>query len=243
MYALARLAAAVACTATVLATGCYYPNGNQSPGTDVDNNGTPVYSCNSTSTDSYCCYDGCDCQANSGFEIFTFAQSPADVYTVTIIGESFVQTHTSAASSATQTSNIVTTETPSAASSTSTSGAAATSTSSSTAKESKGTNTVALGVGLGVGIGVAALLGIGVFFFCRRRKNRKPYAPPSQLSTDEYVLSPHHPSTKYAYTAEAKGSLAPTAITTTPQTHEMGDERSEKLVELPANEPSAQSSA
>ncbi|KAJ4340223.1 hypothetical protein N0V95_007543 [Ascochyta clinopodiicola] len=194
---------------------------------DVDNNGVPVYSCNSTTTDSYCCYDGCNCNANSGFDIFTFAQSPADVYTVTIIGESYTQTHTSAAPSTSSTartsaaasgasaaaSSIV----PSGASSGVPSGAAsatrpsasnasasATSTPTAAAEPAKKTNTTALGVGLGVGIPVAALLAVGAFFLLRRRKNRDAYQPASEMAADEYDLDPTSPSTKYAYMAEAE---------------------------------------
>ncbi|KAF2632535.1 hypothetical protein BU25DRAFT_444628 [Macroventuria anomochaeta] len=308
MHALARLVTALACSTTVLAAQCYFPNGgkvdsdtacnpnalvsaccydNQAclsnglcvsdphdpvkarlhRGTctdadwksgncprhclDIDNNGVPVYSCNSTSTDSYCCYDGCDCQANSGFEIFTFAQSPADVYTVTIIGESYTQTHTSAASSTS--SSIATTSSAStsasasastavfsAASSASIASASATSTPSSAAEPTKKSNTTALGVGLGVGIPVAALIGVGVFFLLRRRRNRNGSAAPSEMAADEYALHPRSPSTKYAYMAEAEVAAGRDAP---PVTQELSGERNEKPVELPATAPSAPSTA
>ena len=220
----------------------------------------PVHSCNSTTTDSYCCYDGCDCKVNSGFEIFTFAQSPADVYTLTIIGESYTQTHTSAASSTATsaapfitgtsassalTSTAATSATnnsPKASSPTSpsTSPTGAPATSSPDPKPSTSPNGVALGVGLGIGLPFAALLGVGLFFLLRRRKNRNPYAATaaagsSQFSgdADEYALSPQSPSERYAYMAE-KGQAAPTATATaTTPIHEMSGERDEKIAELP----------
>lgn len=216
----------------------------------------PVHSCNSTTTDSYCCYDGCDCKVNSGFEIFTFAQSPADVYTLTIIGESYTQTHTSAASStatsaapiitgtsasSASTSTAATTNSPKASSSTSpsTSPTDSPATSSPSPKPSSSPNGIALGVGLGIGLPLAALLGVGLFFLLRRRKARNPYATAaadsSQFSgdADEYALSPQSPSERYAYMAE-KGRAAPTATATgVAPIHEMSGERDEKIAELP----------
>ncbi|KAF9698764.1 hypothetical protein EKO04_003102 [Ascochyta lentis] len=298
MHLRARLAAVLACAATVFAQKCYFPNGGEvgsdtacNPnalvsaccydnqaclsnglcvsdphdpvkarlhrGTctdadwksgncprqclDVDNNGVPVYSCNSTTTDSYCCYDGCDCEANSGFDIFTFAQSPADVYTVTIIGESYTQTHTSAASSTF--SSIATTSASasgtasgaafSAGPSASNANASPTSAPTAAAEPAKKTNTTALGAGLGVGIPVAALLAAGAFFLLRRRKNRAAYHPPSEMAADEYALDPRSPSTKYAYMAEAEVEAGRDA----PAAHEMSGVRNEKPVELPASAP------
>ena len=212
----------------------------------------PVHSCNSTTTDSYCCYDGCDCKVNSGFEIFTFAQSPADVYTLTIIGESYTQTHTSAASStatsaapiitgtsasSASTSTAATTNSPKASSPTSPTDSPATS--SPSPKPSSSPNGIALGVGLGIGLPLAALLGVGLFFLLRRRKARNPYATAaadsSQFSgdADEYALSPQSPSERYAYMAE-KGRAAPTATATgVAPIHEMSGERDEKIAELP----------
>lgn len=230
----------------------------------------PVHSCNSTTTDSYCCYDGCDCKVNSGFEIFTFAQSPADVYTLTIIGESYTQTHTSAASSTATSAAPSTTGTSassaatssaaasapndssSASPSTSPTGAPATSspsTDASSPKPSTGPNGVALGVGLGIGLPFAALLGVGLFFLLRRRKNRNPYAATaaagsSQFSgdADGYALSPQSPSERYAYMAE-KGQAAPTTATTVTPIHEMSGERDEKIAELPVTGKGAPSMA
>ena len=218
-----------------------------------------MYSCNSTTTDSYCCYDGCDCKTNSGFEIFTFAQSPADVYTLTIIGESYTQTHTSAASStATSAASSITSTSASSGSpeasssaspSTSQTGAPATSSPSSGAS-SNGPNGVALGVGLGIGLPFAALLGVGLFFLLRRRKARNPYAAAaaggsSQFSgdADEYALSPQSPSERYAYMAE-KGKAAPTTTATavTP-IHEMSGERGGEISELPVTGKGAPSMA
>ncbi|KAF3039106.1 hypothetical protein E8E11_004166 [Didymella keratinophila] len=205
----------------------------------IDNNGVPVYSCNSTSTDSYCCYDGCDCQANSGFEIFTFAQSPADVYTLTIIGESFTQTHISSASSTAATtsasvpasvSNSASTAVPTAGSSAPAGTASSTSTSAPAAEPENKSNTTALGVGLGVGIPVAALIGVGIFFLLRRRRNRYADSPASELAVDEYTPNHTSPSTKYAHTAEAEMA---TAAPTAPVTHELSGERTGPA-ELPA---------
>ncbi|KAJ4325467.1 hypothetical protein N0V94_000610 [Neodidymelliopsis sp. IMI 364377] len=200
---------------------------------DIDNNGVPVYSCNATTTDSYCCYDGCDCNANSASEIFTFAQSPADVYTVTIIGESFTQTHTSTTSTSTisTASSVATTSASTSASSPASTAPDATASSTSApaaAEPAKKSNTTALGVGLGVGIPVAALLGVGIFFLLRRRKNRAAHPAPVEVASDEYALHPQPESTKYAYVAEADVVGSP------PAAHELSGER-EKPVELPAD--------
>ncbi|KAH6620094.1 hypothetical protein C7974DRAFT_398889 [Boeremia exigua] len=209
---------------------------------DIDNNGVPVYSCNSTTTDSYCCYDGCDCSAGSASEVFTFAQSPADVYTLTIIGESFTQTRTSTASSSTSTTSASSgassapSSAPASASaspSTSSPATAATTTTTPAPLEPAASkpNTTALGVGLGVGIPAAAALAAGIFFLLRRRRNRNPYAPPSELAADEYALDPA-PSTKYGHMAEAE--VPPESP---PAMHELGGQMNEKPVELPAPVP------
>ncbi|KAJ4985304.1 hypothetical protein SVAN01_09249 [Stagonosporopsis vannaccii] len=228
---------------------------------DIDNNGVPVYSCNSTTTDSYCCYDGCDCQANSASEIFSFAQSPADVYTLTIIGESYTQTHTSASSAASASSSVAVSSAPasasasassavaSTASSASNAGTAATSNALTDAEPAKKSNTTALGVGLGVGIPVAALLGVGIFFFLRRRRNRNAYAPPSEMAADEHALDPSSPSTKYAHTAMAEvpittvpATVPATAAATAPTTYELSGEGHEPA-ELPVSTSTAPSTA
>ncbi|PSN70179.1 hypothetical protein BS50DRAFT_619081 [Corynespora cassiicola Philippines] len=173
---------------------------------DIDNNGVPVYSCNSTGVDSYCCFDNCEC--SSRWETFSFAE--AEPYTITIIGESYTQTHqsTSSAASSTATSAGTTDTTSSMASATVATFASVTSTPSATAAsdtESNSSSSTAIGVGVGVGVGAAAIIGAAGFFFWRRRKNRPaPYAgdgtatKPAEIDT-EYCP----PATKYAYYAEA----------------------------------------
>ena len=123
-------------------------------------------------------------------------------------------------------------------------GSSATSTSVPAAEPAKKSNATALGVGLGVGIPVAALLGVGIFYLLRRRK-RNAYAPPSEMHADEYALSPHAPSTKYAHMAETEVSSAPAAaaVAASPLMHEMSGERDKNPVELPVTEPSAPSTA
>ena len=123
---------------------------------DNDDNGATVYSCNTTDTDSYCCYEDCEC--DEPFEVFSFRQPPADVYTVTIIAESFTQTHTS-------------TPPPTSAPTRSTSPTQAASLSASPEPESGSKlNTIALGVGLGVGIPAAAAILAGAFLLWSRKR-------------------------------------------------------------------------
>lgn len=219
-----------------------------------------MYSCNSTTTDSYCCYDGCDCRANSGSEIFTFAQSPADVYTLTIIGESYTQTRTSTSLSASSTTSATTSAQPSASDaaasnapafstgpSASNAGASSTPTDiPADASPAKKSNTTALGVGLGVGIPAAALIGVGIFFLLRRRR-RNVDSPPSEMAADEHVQDPTSPSTKYAYTHEAEVPVTTTHASgnldgDVPAMHEL-DGQGPKPVELPAPGTSASSTA
>jgi hypothetical protein len=182
----------------------------------------PVYGCNSTTLDSYCCFDNCECN-NPRFESFDFAQSPADVYTVTIIGESFTQkrpstsTTSSSSFSATpsQSSSPVTTDASATASPKSSQSNAQASPPATSADpspnptttpslqnppESKGSNKTALGVGLGVGLPIAALLLVGGFFLYRRRKRVSAYPAAIELGEDGYSK----PSAKYAYIAETE---------------------------------------
>jgi hypothetical protein len=182
----------------------------------------PVYGCNSTTLDSYCCFDNCECN-NPRFESFDFAQSPADVYTVTIIGESFTQkrpstsTTSSSSSSATpsQSSSPVTTDASATASPKSSQSNAQASPPATSADaspnpttipslqnppESKGSDKTALGVGLGVGLPIAALLLVGGFFLYRRRKRASAYPAAIELGEDGYS----NPSAKYAYIAETE---------------------------------------
>ncbi|EDU49956.1 hypothetical protein A1F94_010439 [Pyrenophora tritici-repentis] len=186
---------------------------------DTENNGAPVYSCNSTSVDSYCCYDDCECE--NPFEVFKFNQTPADVYTMTIILESYTQTHTSTPKAVTSTSTASTAKAATVSAITtivSTSAAPASTTASSTPAAASGTkgdttNYVALGVGLGVGLGIGIpLILLFAFFFYRRNKGHKPAdsdpANPAELTNDAY-FPPHE---KYAqnYQSEVSGdSVAP----------------------------------
>ncbi|KAL1796816.1 hypothetical protein ACET3X_005356 [Alternaria dauci] len=183
---------------------------------DIEDNGAPVYSCNATDTDSYCCGDDCECE--NPFEVFSFNQSPADVYTMTIILESFTQTHTStpsatssAPSSSTSPTSVLVTSTTLA--------------SATTRPESQGgsINYVALGVGLGVGLGIgipAAL--IAAFFFWRRKKGYKPAndgtESPMELNNElnNEDLSP--PQEKYAYDrqTEVPGDIPAAELPATP---------------------------
>ncbi|KAF2856744.1 hypothetical protein T440DRAFT_411935 [Plenodomus tracheiphilus IPT5] len=175
---------------------------------DINNNGVPVYSCNITNVDSYCCYDDCECA--SPFEVFSFSAAPSDVYTLTIIGESFTQTHVSTTSHASSsTTTAASSATNSIATSAVTALASATQSSSASAAantESKSTNTTALGAGLGVGIPALAALFVGAFFLWRRKKRNATVTPESPTESHEH----YQPQVKYAhYTdSEVHGDLA-----------------------------------
>ncbi|KAF1842360.1 uncharacterized protein K460DRAFT_346109 [Cucurbitaria berberidis CBS 394.84] len=186
----------------------------------VKNNGAPVYSCNSSSVDSYCCLDNCQC--NDKFEVFSFDHSPADVYTVTIIGEMFRPTHTST------TSNSASTASATSANATATASATA-STAGVTDSEPKSLNSTALGIGLGVGIPSFAAILVGAFFLWRHKKRATTPSDgtmesPSEL--DDVQLVP--PQTKYAHHTEAEVlSYVPMGELSATQ---------QNLVELPAGE-------
>lgn len=176
---------------------------------DVNNNGAPVYSCNVTDVASYCCYDDCKCE--SPFEVFSFpATKPSDVYTITIIGEAFTQTHVSTTilSTATSSSPARSVSASAAASSAllpvSASASASATTAPAPKPSSKSTNATALGAGLGVGIPVVAALLIGAFFLWRRRNRPRPaygtVERPSELPyVDNYPLQ-----TKHAHYAQSE---------------------------------------
>ncbi|CAI6335736.1 unnamed protein product [Periconia digitata] len=150
----------------------------------VEDNGAPVYPCNQTGTDSYCCFDNCKCNDDT-FETFKFPD--LDVYTVTIIGAAFTQTHqSSTSSSSTPSSSTVASisthdaPVPVATSASNpveasnlplSSDAAAAPTSSG--EPSQSTSSVTIGVGVGVSVGAALLLGAGAFFFFWRRGKNK----------------------------------------------------------------------
>jgi hypothetical protein len=180
----------------------YYP--------DVDDNGTDVFSCNSTTSDSYCCYGNCEC--TDEWETFSFSGTPEDVYTVTIIGDTDFELQTvppssvtSAPSSATSTASnqlggVLTTEFPASPSTSANSTSAPDSSSGSS-------NSAALGIGVGVGVGVggAALIAAAAFFFYRRRKRNTPNAYVRDGSAVQPVEAGHTeqgyypPPTKYAH--------------------------------------------
>lgn len=146
-----------------------------------------MYSCNQTNVDSYCCFDGCKCN-DEKFETFSFPD--LDVYTLTIIGEPFTQTHTSSASStpspsssdpATQSSNAAVTS--ATAINTATNAPASSTPSSEPASD----NSVSIGVGVGVSIGAALLIGAGVFFFFWRRNKKQKQQDNPSVERNPYV--------------------------------------------------------
>ncbi|KAF5850778.1 hypothetical protein GGP41_010393 [Bipolaris sorokiniana] len=157
--------------------------------------GAPVYSCNVTDVDSYCCYENCKCE--NPFEVFSFDGTPANVSTMTVILEAFTQTRKPTATAKPQNpSNLPATSfalpTGSANGSASAEGA-----SSST----QGPNYLALGIGLGLGLGLGIpAIFLIAFFFWRRRKAAAKKAlensrQPPELSSDEY----YPPAQKNAY--------------------------------------------
>ncbi|KAH7402530.1 hypothetical protein BKA66DRAFT_577790 [Pyrenochaeta sp. MPI-SDFR-AT-0127] len=164
---------------------------------DINNNGVPVYSCNSTSVDSYCCYDNCECA--TPFEVFSFNQSPADVYTVTIIGESYTQTHISTTATSATSSSASGSAPTSASIAVDVASSTISASTTSTAPEStsqNSLNTTALGAGLGVGIPILAVLLVGAFFLWRRKKaasvRDEKKETPIELSNEEYPLHTKH---------------------------------------------------
>ncbi|PVH97850.1 hypothetical protein DM02DRAFT_616233 [Periconia macrospinosa] len=156
--------------------------------TSIDNNGVPVYSCNQTNTDSYCCFDNCKCN-DPNFETFSFPS--LDVYTVTIIGEPFTQTHTPSSSSSSSpapssssaalaetTNGLVPSTNPTAGTGAPSASLTTAAVFTSAASEQKSDSSVTIGVGVGVGVGAALLIGAGLlFFFWRRRKNKQQREP------------------------------------------------------------------
>jgi len=149
-----------------------------------------MFSCNTTS-DSYCCDDGCSCDA--GNEVVSFTGTP---YTLTVIdvASTFPNPSASTGTTATSTPNpsastsTTATSTPNPSESTSTTaittsspesapstaspagvGESTTSASSPISSQHQSSNSVAIGVGVGVGIGVAILLlGVGGLWFYYR---------------------------------------------------------------------------
>ncbi|KAJ4293101.1 hypothetical protein N0V90_008383 [Kalmusia sp. IMI 367209] len=145
------------------------------PSLGIDDNGVPVFGCNQTNVDSYCCFD--DCKCNAQFETFRFDDS--DVYTITIIGENFSQTRTS---------SLTPSSAPSISTSKSKSATVASVSASLTHPEPSNTahpekegkdsssNPVAIGVGVGVGVGAILFIGAAVaFLFWRRNKKQREH--------------------------------------------------------------------
>ncbi|OCL09161.1 hypothetical protein AOQ84DRAFT_27995 [Glonium stellatum] len=161
------------------------------------NDGTPVFSCNTTS-DEYCCYDNCKC--NSAYETMSFSGQP---YTLTIIGEAYTNTHVSTTSASSAASSGLSSAGSSSAgpigASASTTGSVASSTTSATptntsSSTSSSSHSTAIGVGVGVGVGGALLVlgGVAAMWYFRRRKSggyktahMEPQELPEQYRTAE----------------------------------------------------------
>lgn len=167
--------------------------------TDNMHAGAPVYSCNVTDVDSYCCYDNCKCE--NPFEVFSFDGTPANVSTMTVILESFTQTRNPTATAKPQnpsnlpaTSFALPTGSPNGSANSSASAEVASSSTSSP-------NYLALGIGLGLGLGLGFPIIFLVAFFCWRRrkaaakKSLQNSRQPPELNSAEY----YPPAQKYAY--------------------------------------------
>ncbi|KAF2659247.1 hypothetical protein K491DRAFT_203758 [Lophiostoma macrostomum CBS 122681] len=168
---------------------------------DTSNNGANVYSCNVTGSDTYCCGDGCSC--DGGYETFDTNAKPADVFTVTIIGNaSFTQTHTSTSSSASTATSASTVQTTAASSSSPPA--------SSGGGSSSGT---AIGVGVGVGVGVAAILAGAAFWFWRRKRHnaQNGYAGQRAVEADNTEYYPPQKYAQYANLGSSKSAMSSSA--------------------------------
>ena len=124
--------------------------------------GAPVYACNATDIDSYCCYDNCKCE--KPFEVFSFPEAPSAVSTKTIILEKFTP-NPSAPTSKASTGSATLPASASTSPTGSSSGAQALSSNGGSP------NYLALGIGLGLGLG----LGIPLLFlagFCIWRRKQ-----------------------------------------------------------------------
>ncbi|KIX04385.1 uncharacterized protein Z518_05253 [Rhinocladiella mackenziei CBS 650.93] len=144
--------------------------------------GNPVFSCNTTGFDSYCCNDGCSCDSSVGDEILSFAGTP---YTISVIGVTSTYPNPSATTSS---ASVITSTSfsasaissgPSGSSSADTAAPAATSSASTEPSSSGGgSNGTAIGAGVGVGVGVAILLlgGGAILYYRQRSKSRKKAA-------------------------------------------------------------------
>ncbi|KAF2709710.1 hypothetical protein K504DRAFT_502427 [Pleomassaria siparia CBS 279.74] len=156
------------------------------------NLGADVLSCNTSNASSFCC--GTDCECNSSFETFSFADQKYS--TITIIGEDFIRSSSIPPSSSTA-----------APTSTGVPTTSATSSPAANTEEvpKKKSNAVAIGAGVAMPLFVLALAGVA-FFFWRRKKARRngvPYAEtgtrshPAEVSDTSY--SPPQEAQKYSY--------------------------------------------
>lgn len=180
--------------------------------TSIADNGVPVYACNQTNVDSYCCFNGCKC--NASFETFRF---PADdVYTLTIISEAYTNTHISTSSS-TSTSASTESASPTTKSKAATASSAPASTihtspppthstnQTETKDEKPSSNSAAIGAGVGVAVGVAILLGALVAFLFWRRKKRQ------QDDTNPYINN-NFPLDRKAVEVDGTAEMYPTSV-------------------------------
>ncbi|USP82597.1 hypothetical protein yc1106_09871 [Curvularia clavata] len=198
--------------------------------------GSPVYACNVTDVDSYCCYD--DCKCDSPFEVFSFPEPPSAVSTKTIILEKFTP-NPSAPTSKTSKSSATLPASASTSPTGSSSGAQ-----SLTSNEGS-QNYLALGIGLGLGLG----LGIPLIFlagFCIwRRKQASNQPTNSTLKSLDYNNEDFYPlQSKHEYAHEAPRTPREQApVTEIPpaekdlaiqQLVELPDRQSKTLTALPA---------
>lgn len=170
--------------------------------TDFENNGAPVNNCNRTTTqNSFCCGEDCDCAKNTN----TFSFAGANYSTITIISEAFTRTSTVLSSSSTSTTAATITST-----STTAANSASTSPPASADEEQpkKKSNTAAIGAGVAVPLVLLALAGVA-FFFWRRKKATKGNAGVAyngeahEVANNEYY--PPQGAGKYAHDGDTHG--------------------------------------
>lgn len=157
--------------------------------------GAPVYACNVTDIDSYCCYDNCKC--DKPFEVFSFPGSPSAVSTKTIILEKFTPTPSASTSKASTSS-----ATFPASASTSPTGSSSGAQSLNSNEGSH--NYLALGIGLGLGLGLGFPLIFLAGFCIWRRKQANNYSTkhaPKSLDFNNEGFYPLQPKHEYAHEA------------------------------------------
>ncbi|KAI9669568.1 MAG: hypothetical protein M1817_004611 [Caeruleum heppii] len=131
----------------------------------------PMYSCNNTGEDSYCCNDNCQCNASFQFVNFT-TNMPT---TITVIGAS--------GPFASATSSPATVKASAALSATTS--AADSAASKSQAQKAENDQKRALGIGLGIGIPFALTIIGAVAYFCYRRGQDIARQRDAQAKIDE----------------------------------------------------------